>query len=225
MYKAGRTDAGSRAAASHTASLTGDYEVAKAAFEQSGIINADTLLDHKDLVKTFSLLGKKRIRGRTVAGVVNAGFESTYAADNIGDLVLANLSRHTVESLREILPSIVAVQPFLDLTPMGDDNLFEQCMRILLEDDQVDNLLVSIIPHTAMLHTTAEEIEQNTENVANRIVRQCTAFDKPVAVSINAGNAYTTLVNTLENGGVPTFPTAQRAMYCLNRLVSFMGSV
>ena len=102
-----------------------------------------------------------------------------------------------------------------------DASLFEQCMRILLEDDLVDHVLVSIIPHTVMLHTTSEEIEQHRENVANRIVRQSKASDKPVVVSINAGNAYTTLVNTLENGGVPTFPTAQRAMYCLNRLVSY----
>jgi acyl-CoA synthetase (NDP forming) len=75
-----------------------------------------------------------------------------------------------------------------------------------------------------MLHTTSEEIEKYGENVAYRIVRQSRNSDKPVVVSINAGNAYSALVNTLEDGGVPTFPTAERAMYCLNRFVSYQGT-
>ncbi|MFH1998759.1 MAG: acetate--CoA ligase family protein, partial [Planctomycetota bacterium] len=221
IYKAGRTDAGSRAAASHTASMTGDYEVAKAAFEQAGIINANSLLEHIDLVKTFALLGKKTVRGNSVAGVVNAGFESTYAADNIGGLRLSRFTTRTIEALRKLLPPFVAVQPFLDLTPMGDDDLYEQCLKLLINDEYVDNLLVSMLPHTVMLHTTQDEIEKNQENVANRIVRQSRANDKPVVVCINAGSAYDTLVNILEDGGVPTFSSVERAMFCLDKLVAY----
>jgi len=221
VYKAGRTDAGSRAAASHTASMTGDYEVARAAFEQAGILNAETLMDHIDLVKTFSLLVKKNVRGNSVAGVVNAGFESTYAADNIRRLVLASFTPRTVEALRGILPPFVAVQSFLDLTPMGDDDLYEQCLRLLLRDDHVDNLLVSMLPHTVMLHTTHDEIEKNRENVATRILRQSQTTDKPVVVCINASSAYDTLVNILEDGGIPTFASVERAMFCLDKLVGY----
>lgn len=221
IYKAGRTDAGSRAAASHTASMTGDYEVAKAAFEQAGIINANSLLEHIDLVKTFALVGNKTVRGNSVAGVVNAGFESTYAADNLGGLTLANFTNKTVDALREILPPFVAVQPLLDLTPMGDDDLYEQCLKLLLRDENVDNLLVSMLPHTVMLHTTTDEIEKNQENVANRIVRQSRASDKPVVVCINASSAYDTMVNILEDGGVPTFSSVERAMFCLDKLVAY----
>ncbi|MBU0754049.1 MAG: CoA-binding protein, partial [Planctomycetes bacterium] len=221
IYKAGRTDAGSRAAASHTASMTGDYEVARAAFNQAGIVNAESLLEHIDLVKTFALLDKKTAQGPSVAGVFNAGFESTYAADNLGRLSLASLTSRTIAALRKILPPFVAVQPFLDLTPMGDDDLYEQCLQILLEDDHVDNLVVSMLPHTVMLHTTRDELKEERENVGTRILRQSRVTQKPVVVCINASSAYETLVNTLENGGVPTFTSVERAMFCLDRFVSY----
>ncbi len=220
IYKAGRTDAGSRAAASHTASMAGDYEIAKAAFQQARLIIAESLLDYSDLVKTFALLSGKKVRGRNVAGVVNAGFESTYAADNLGGLTLGAFTSETREKLGNILPPFVAVNPFLDLTPMGDDVLFERCIQVLLEDPNVDSLLISMVPHTVALHTTQDEISGEAENVAKRILRQYHTHDKPIVVSILAGDMYNTLVNTLEGGGVPTFTTAERAMCSLNELVA-----
>ncbi len=221
IYKAGRTDAGSRAAASHTASMAGDYDVAKAAFQQAGLIIADSLLDYSDEVKTFALLSDKRVRGRNVAGVVNAGFESTYAADNLGGLTLGAFAPETIDKLKKILPPLVGINPFIDLTPMGDDILFEECIQLLLEDPNVDSLLISMVPHTVALHTTSDEISHEAENVANRILRQYNTHDKPIVVSILAGDTYSMLVNTLEEGGVPTFSTAERAMRSLNQFVSY----
>jgi acyl-CoA synthetase (NDP forming) len=221
VYKAGRTDAGSRAAASHTASMTGDYKVAVAAMEQAGAIVADHILDHKDLIKVFALMGQKTIRGRRVAGVVNAGFESTYAADSIGDLELAHFGAETVDQLRAALPPFVSVNPFLDLTPMADDALFERCIELTLQDPQVDSLFISIVPHTVMLRTHPEEIERDSENIAYRIIRQAQKSDKPIVVSVNAGTMYNVLAETMEEGGVPTYTTAERAMFALNRLVRF----
>jgi 3-hydroxypropionyl-CoA synthetase (ADP-forming) len=221
VYKAGRTDAGSRAAASHTASMTGDYKVALAAMEQAGAIVADHILDHKDLIKVFALMGDKQIRGRRVAGVVNAGFESTYAADNLGRLELAALSPQTVVELRQFLPAFVAINPFLDLTPMADDALFERCIELLLADDGVDCLFISIVPHTVMLRTTREEMEKETEHIAHRIIRQGKHSDKPIVVSVNAGVMYNVLVETLEAGDIPSYTTAERAITALNRLVRY----
>jgi acyl-CoA synthetase (NDP forming) len=221
VYKAGRTDAGSRAAASHTASMTGDYKVAQAAMEQAGAIMSEHILDHKDLIKIFALMGNKQVGGRRVAGVVNAGFESTYAADNIGGLELARFSEQTEARLREVLPPFVGVNAFLDLTPMADDALFERCIELILADPGVDSLFISIVPHTVMLHTKREEMERDRENIAYRIGRQGQKSSKPIVVSINAGTMYSIFTETVEEGGVPTFTTAERAMSALNQLVDY----
>ena len=221
VYKAGRTDAGSRAAVSHTASMAGDYRVALAAMEQAGVVVADHILDHKDYIKAFALMGGRAVNGRRVAGVVNAGFESTYAADSLGDLELAELAPATQAALRRALPPFVGVNPFLDLTPMADDALFERCVELLLADPGVDSLFVSIIPHTTMLHTRREEMERDHENVAVRLLRQAARSDKPVVVSVNAGTMYDVLVEALEAGGLPTFTTAERAMSALRALVDY----
>jgi len=56
VYKAGRTEEGRQAAQSHTASIAGEYEVAKAAMKQAGLIVAGSMIAHGDFVKTFALL-------------------------------------------------------------------------------------------------------------------------------------------------------------------------
>lgn len=223
VYKAGRTDAGSRAAASHTASMTGDYETARAAFVQAGVIVADTILDHKDLVMTFALLYDKKMKGagKRVAGVVNAGFEGTYAADTLGGLRLAEFSSETTKKLEKMLPPIVGVNPILDLTPMADDELFANCIEAVLEDENVDNVFVSIVPHTAQLRTGLENLDDFRANIADRIVEMRNRFDKPIVVSVNAGIMYSHLGEILTDGGVPAYTTAERAMYCLNRFIDY----
>jgi acyl-CoA synthetase (NDP forming) len=219
VYKAGRTDAGSKAAASHTASMTGDYEIAEAAFKQAGVIVADTLEDLTEYIKTFALLSDMSVSGRRVAGLANAGFESTCAADNLGTLTPARFTEETTERLRTVLPPMVGVNPFLDITPMGNDQVYEGCLGALLEDPGVDCVFVSIVPHTPMLKSRGREIEAHEENVAARIVRQVQKHKKPVVVSMNAGT-YHTLRDTLERGGVPTYPDAKRAMQCLDMFVT-----
>ena len=126
VYKAGRTEAGQRAALSHTASIAGEYEVAKAAMKQAGLVVTDSMIDHGDLIKTFALLNDFQVGGNRVAVIANAGYEKTLAADTLGSLALAELEPETVEELRRILPPFVTVDPLLDLTPMVSDELFER---------------------------------------------------------------------------------------------------
>jgi acyl-CoA synthetase (NDP forming) len=220
VYKAGRTSAGSQAAAFHTASMTGDYAVAEAAFEQAGAIVADNLLDHKDLIKAFSLLLDKKVRGKRIAGVVNAGFESTYAADSLGGFDLAELSDDTRKKLREILPDIVNVSAMLDVTPMSDDKIYVGCSEIFLSDDNVDCLLISMLPYTVRLDATAEHMLQ-AENTATRLIDLMNRFDKPIVVSISTSPLYAPLIDALESGGIPVYSTAQRAIKSLEGFVDW----
>jgi 3-hydroxypropionyl-CoA synthetase (ADP-forming) len=225
VYKAGRTAAGRQATQSHTASIAGEYEVAKAAMKQAGLIVADTMIDHGELVKTFALLSDFKVDGNRLVVIANAGYEKTIAADNLGRMILAEFDEPTRQDLRKILPPMVVPDPLLDLTPMADDAIFEGCIETALASNAVDALLVSIVPQSALLHTTDEEIAQSPDNIAARIIRLVHKYKKPTVVSVNvvsgADAVYNNLGKTLDSGGVPTFLTADRAMFCLNAFVRY----
>jgi predicted CoA-binding protein len=64
LYRAGRTAEGADASASHTASVAGDYVVARELARAAGVIVAETLADFEDLVRLFALLRGKQCRRR-----------------------------------------------------------------------------------------------------------------------------------------------------------------
>ena len=225
VYKAGRPSAGKQATESHTASIAGEYEVAKAAMKQAGLIVAETMIDHGDFIKTFALLSDFDVRGNRVALIANAGYEKTTAADNLGRLQIAAFDSATREALAKLLPPYVNVDPLLDLTPMAGDAMYADCIRTMLQSDTVDALMISIVPHSVLLHTTDDEIARTEGHLANRIVQLVHEFKKPTVVSVNvafgAGAVYNRFGQILDSGGVPTFLTANRAMICLNALVHY----
>lgn len=228
VYKAGRTEAGRLAAQSHTASISGEYEIAKAAMKQAGLVVADTMIDHCDFIKTFALLHDFQVKGNRVAVITNAGYEKTYAADNLGALILADLDKPTMDKLDQMLPSYVNAGPLLDLTAMASDELFERCIDILLGSKTTDALFISIVPQAILIHTTDEEIDKYKKNIAARIVNIVRRYKKPTVVSVNvvsgADAVYNKLGQTLDAGGVPTFLTAERAMVCLNEFIKYRMS-
>ena len=225
VYKAGRTAAGQMATRSHTASIAGEYEVAKAAMKQAGLIVADSMIDHGDFVKTFALLHEFKVAGNRVAVIANAGYEKTYAADNLRDLVLAKLDKQTIERLKSIIPPYVNAEPLLDLTAMVSDEQFERCIDIMLSSPTVDALCISIVPQAQLLHTTDEEIEHYEKNIAARIVETVHKHNKPTVVSVNvvsgADAVYNRFGQVMDSGGVPTYLTAERAMACLNAFIRY----
>ncbi len=225
VYKAGRTEAGQMATQSHTASISGEYEVAKAAMKQAGLVVADSMIDHGDFIKTFALLNDFTVHGNRVAVIANAGYEKTYAADNLGDLVLAQLDRETTDRLRAVIPPYVNAEPLLDLTAMISDEQFEQCIDIMLSSDRVDALCISIVPQAQVLHTTDSEIEHYEKNIAARIVATVHKHKKPTVISVNvvsgADAVYNRFGQVMDSGGVPTYLTAERAMVCLNEFIRY----
>lgn len=225
VYKAGRTEAGALAAQSHTASMAGEYDVARAAMKQAGLIVADSMIDHGDLIKTFALLHDFKVSGNRVAVIANAGYEKTYAADNLGELQLAQLDDATRGRLEDALPPYVSIMPLLDLTPMVTDEQFEQCIDIMLSSVNVDALCISIVPQAQVIHTTDEEMEHYERNIASRIVETVHRHMKPVVVSVNvvsgADAVYNRFGQVMDSGGVPTYLTAERAMVCLNAFLRY----
>ncbi|MCE1207507.1 MAG: hypothetical protein LWX00_08910, partial [Spirochaetia bacterium] len=69
FYRAGRTQAGAGAAASHTASIAGDYPVTRELFAQAGAIVCSNLDEFDDAMTMFTLLDGKKARGNRLGAV------------------------------------------------------------------------------------------------------------------------------------------------------------
>jgi acyl-CoA synthetase (NDP forming) len=221
-YKAGRTEAGARSAASHTASMSGSYEVFCAACQQSRVILAETIEEHYDLVKAFSLLVAKPPAGNRVAGVVNAGFESTMGADELKGLTQAHLSPGTIERLNAInrFGLVDTSSPFLDITPMADDRMYADFVEAVIRDPGVDCVFVAVVPHAVSLKTDPETC-RHSDGLASLLLGLAAQHDKPMVVSVNAGRYYADFVSLLEEGGLPVYGDIRSAISSLDTFVSY----
>jgi len=222
LYKSGKTEAGARAAASHTASMSGNYDVFASACRQCGVILADKIEDHSDLVKAFSLLNDRKPENNRVAGVVNAGFESTVGADELKNLVQAEISEKTIEQLEKIntYGLVDTSTPFLDITPMADDRMYADFTECLLKDENVDCLFVSIVPHTTTLKTIPETCH-HADSLANLLVELRNNYRKPIVVSVNGGRYYKEFTSILEKQGLPVYDSVRGAIKSLDTFVNY----
>lgn len=228
FYRAGRTQAGAGAAASHTASIAGDYPVTRHLFAQAGAVVCDSLDEFDDAITLFTLLDGRKAQGNRLAAVSNAGFECVAIADNLGGMVLSTYTEETRKELEEIfraarIADIVDVHNPLDLTPMAGDEAYERSFRALLLDPNADLGIVGIVPLTVMMNTLAadpavhQEDVTRDDSIAARYGRLARETSKPFVAVVDTGPLYDPLCRELERHGVPVFRTADRALRMLER--------
>ena len=229
FYKAGRTASGRSAAAGHTASLAGDYEVCTAAVEQAGAIVTDTFAEFQQVLEVATALHDKQVGGRRVGTISNAGYETVGMADNITGLryqvEMATLSAETQKKLSETLAKfkldkLVNARNPLDVTPMATDEAYEHCVRAMLEAPEVDGVVASLVPLTAMMLTAADEITK-PGSLAERLPRLFAGASKPVVVSIDSGELFDPFVKAIRAAGVPVFRSCDQALRSLARYLCY----
>jgi acyl-CoA synthetase (NDP forming) len=225
VFKAGRTALGAQAARSHTASLAGDFAVARDLLEEAGVIVAETLDMFEDYVKCFTLLFERRPRGRRLGVLSNAGFECASVLDKLYALEPASLSELTRSRLRACLPAIAHADNPADATPMATTAQFVAATEALLEDPCVDALLVSPIPVTPALEDLPPDlVGAHAENIhapgslPQELLRLFRQSGKPMAVSVDSGRLYDDFVTVLQRGGIPVYRKIDRASRALSAL-------
>ncbi len=228
LYRGGRTRAGVGAAASHTASIAGDYPVTWQLFSQAGAIVCESLDEFDDAITLFTLLDSKRAKGKRLAAVSNGGYECVAIADNLGEMMLSSFSERTKTELEIIfkdarITEIVDIHNPLDLTPMADDAAYERALRAVLLDPETDLGIVGIIPLTAMLNTLASNPLSHSEDILRpnslpeRLGRLASEIDKPFIAVVDSGPLFDPFCVELEKRGIPTFRAADRALRMLER--------
>jgi acyl-CoA synthetase (NDP forming) len=143
LLKSGRTEAGGRAAASHTGALATDDRVLDAALRQLGIARVDDIDELLDAAQAFEF--PLRPKGPRIAVVTTSGGSGILAADAVEEvgLELSELSGASIAALEEIVPPFGAVENPVDITAtvLSDPSLFDKSLDVLIADDAVDIII------------------------------------------------------------------------------------
>ena len=204
VLKAGRSDAASKAAASHTGALTGSDDVLEAALRRIGVLRVNSIAD---LFHMADVLSKQpRPRGPKLVIVTNAGGPAVLATDALiaGGGELALLGVATQEALSRFLPAHWSHGNPVDVLGDADADRYDRALEVLLADPASDGLLVTLAPQGMT----------DPMEVAERVKRRANMQDKPVLASWMGGKEVAAGVAALNAAGIPTFAypdTAARA--------------
>ncbi|HEX4076831.1 MAG TPA: bifunctional acetate--CoA ligase family protein/GNAT family N-acetyltransferase [Candidatus Acidoferrales bacterium] len=204
VIKAGRTEAASKAASSHTGALTGSDEVFDAALRRSGVLRVQTIAD---VFHMAEVLGKQpRPAGPRLMILTNAGGPGVLATDaligNGGEL--AQLSTESREAFGKLLPPHWSRGNPIDILGDADPERYAKALEIAMHDPGSDGLLAILAPQGMT----------DPASVANRLARYAKGQGKPLLASWMGGLEVEKGRAVLNTAGIPTFDypdTAARA--------------
>jgi acyl-CoA synthetase (NDP forming) len=208
--KAGRTEAGRRGAASHTAALAAGDVAVEALFHQAGVIRAESLEEMLDLATVLS--SQRHFRGRRVAILTNGGGPGVLAADacEANGLVVPKLSEPTAARLRSLLAAEASVSNPVDMIASATVEQYGQAVRILGTAPEIDAVIVMF--NTPLITGSSEVAAQL---VAERVELE---EDLPLlAVFMNREGP----PPVLREAGIPSFSFPENAARALARSISW----
>lgn len=207
--KGGTTAAGAKAASSHTGSLAGSGAAYRAAFAQSGILQAETISDF--IAWSRALADQPVAPGKRIAIITNAGGPGVLAADAADrhGLVLAELSAATKSALDEVLPSVWSHNNPIDVIGDATPERYRAALDILGRATEVDGvvLIMTVQAMTDPLKT-AEAIAHAHESQD---------WTMPILCSF-MGLKGTEIGSFLDARGVPEFDTPEVAVSAMGAL-------
>lgn len=210
MIKSGGTEAGARAASSHTGSLAGSDKAFSAAFAQSGIIRITSIEDLFDYARAFST--RRYPRGDRVAIVTNAGGPAIIASDAVehSRLRMATFEKSTIETLRNALPPAASLYNPIDLIGDAQDDRYSAALEAVAKDENVDGVFVLFTPQAM----------SKPEKVA-RAVSRFSANGKPVLAVFMGGPAVKSSIEILGKASVPNYHYPERAIAAMEAMVRY----
>ncbi len=208
LWKGGRREQGLRAAASHTASMTGSYDIYQAALRQSGIIEVRDLDEVADLVQVLStgrLPGGPRVA--LMGGSGGSAIVFADACDEEGLLIPA-LTPATVAKLHAFVPGMGSAANPIDFAAgfLADASApkYARAVDAVLADDSIDQLCV-------MLATVQGK---QAENGARILADAQTRFAKPILVFSSVPRDTMEAAHAIfAAAGIPVLPSPTRVAH------------
>lgn len=207
--KVGKGAAGIAAAKSHTGAIAGKYEIYKAAFLKSGIIEAHGLEEFIDGVKALSMQDPPQ--GNRILIVTNGGGFGVIVTDHCSEngLEVPPPSPRLKEKLRSKFSTFYVVNNPIDLTGSARDEDYRTALHTcMVESDEYDAAI--IIPLMAP--------QGMTERIVD-IIDDTMKLSKKPAVICTIGGSFTTRVKQLfEDRMFPVYPSPERSAKAMSIL-------
>ena len=200
--KAGRSFAGSKAAASHTGAMAGEDAVYDAAFKRAGIVRVKTFEELFDCAELLSKYPKKLSPGLAI--ITNAGGPGVMAADALSDYAQepVALNPDTIENLNSILPAQWSHGNPVDILGDASPERYKQVLEICMAAPEVGGILTILSPQ-ALTYPT---------KVAELLVEVIKKNPKPVITAWLGGDHVEPGRHVFNTAGIPTFNSPERAV-------------
>lgn len=209
-FKIGRSEAGAKAAVSHTGALAGSDRMYDALFRELGVIRARTFEDLLDIPAALSV-GRK-LSGRRVAILTSTGGAGTIVSDSLGIAGFATPAPDT-ETAARLRALQSGSQAMLDRNPIDvtlaglQPDLLRAAIRILLASPSYDAL--AVIAGSSAVGSPAL--------MADAIHDCLPLSDKPVIAYVSPYAP--DVVSVLTRRGVPAYTSAESCANALDGLL------
>ncbi len=214
VVKAGKTEAGAKAVASHTGSLAGNVAIYSTLFKESGILEAVNVEQAFDWARAFSYLPPYE-DGQLVI-VTNGGGAGVLATDVLAEngISLSRPPDSLVNSLKPKLPEFASLKNPIDVTGMISNEGYVDAVIEAIRNDGVGAVL-ALYCETAV--TDPVVIADELINA----VKELGGLRKPITVAMIGGEKSYKAVAKLNEAGIPTYPMPERAASSMAALINY----
>jgi acyl-CoA synthetase (NDP forming) len=215
--KSGKTEAGARAALSHTGAIAGSDKIYDSVFLQSGVLRAREMKELLDVSEALAF--QPPAAGNNVAVVTAAGGPGIMAVDEcisngINVKKFSDATMQKFENLKKAgkIPSFATNFNPLDLTGSVTSEMFELGTRIVLEDPEIYGVMLFGLHHSPALQ----------EDYVDRIVNLSKNYVKPiVACDIGETEMATYIRGRFDKQGIPAYSSPEDTARAMAALVHY----
>lgn len=210
ILKVGITQAGAKAASSHTGSLAGADIAYGAAFKRAGVIRAENFEALFDYATAFAM--QPLPAGERIAIITNAGGPGIMAADAAETLGLKMVapSKESDTKLRTFLPTSAAFGNPVDVIGDAEPDRYVKALEVLQEDEKIDGIIVVVTPQNM---TRPLELAEKL-GAAHK-------GKKPLLTAFMGGTEVAAAKEKLMALGIPNYPSPDRAIVALRAMCDY----
>ncbi|MCY4371900.1 MAG: acetate--CoA ligase family protein [bacterium] len=220
VAKTGRSDAGARAARSHTGSMATNDAIFRAAMDQAGAITVRTGLEMLDVARV--LAGQPLPAGARAAIITNSGGTGVEMVDMLADVDVdvPELSEGLRSRIARRLPAFASAANPVDMTPIWPRfaELYPWLIDTLARSGEVDLVIPVLLQRAAMDETNLARIRSTVESLRSD------GIDVPVYCCWVTPRAERPKADLLQAAGIPCLEWPERTARTVGHVVRYARS-